>query len=372
MNTRFDVVVAGAGGVGSAALWQLARRGVRVLGIDRYSPPHDRGSSHGHTRVIRQAYFEHPDYVPLLQRAYALWRELEEISAKTLYVERGVLQVGPPDGVVVPGVLESARRHGLEVEHLTAAAIRARFPRLVVPDGLEGVFEAQAGYLWVEDCVRAMLEGAARDHAELGFGESLIRFSEDGDGVRVETTRRTVQTARLVIAPGAWAPGLFAELGVSFEIRKKTLWWFDAEPDPSLPVYLFETDAGVFYGFPPLSGPGAKVAEHTGGPRVIDPDRLDRSLDRDELARVHAFLADHLPGIGGTPTQHATCMYTMTPDEHFILDRHPRSDRVFICCGLSGHGFKLTTTLGQALAELALDGRTTLPVQFLSLGRFAR
>jgi sarcosine oxidase len=369
----FEVIVAGLGGVGSAALYHLAKRGAKVLGLDPFSPPHDRGSSHGNTRVIRLAYFEAPDYVPLLKRSYALWSDLEAEASEKLYIERGLLQVGPFRGEVVSGVLESAKAHALEIESLSAKEARRRFPQFVIPDEMSAVFEKSAGYLRVEACVEAHLRLARSLGAETRTFEGLASWKEDGDGVAVTTTTGAVHHARrLVFASGAWSPRLLAEIGAPMRLIKKTMFWFDAPPDPSWPVYLFETPRGIYYGFPPLEGEGAKAAEHSDSNPIDDPDTIDRSLDQKELTGLERFFADHVPSLRGPPRAFAVCMYTLTPDWHFIIDRHPRSDRVFFCAGLSGHGFKMAPALGEVMAELALDGKTAQQIGFLSLARFAK
>ncbi len=224
----FDVIVLGVGGVGSAALDQLARRGLRVLGLDRFPPGHDRGSSHGRTRLIRQAYFEHPDYVPLLKRAYELWADLSARAGKTLYHPVGVLQAGRPDGTVVPGVLASARRHGLDVEELSEEQIAARFSGLRVPPPLVAVFERQAGYLDVEDCVREAARQAVEQGAVVQIGESVRAWKADGSGVLVETDRGTYRATSLIVSAGAWAGTLLADLGIRFEVVRKSLYWYSA------------------------------------------------------------------------------------------------------------------------------------------------
>lgn len=366
----FDVVVAGAGGVGSAAAFHLSRRGAKVLALDRFAPPHDRGSSHGHSRIIRLAYYEHPDYVPLLRRAWALWAELAELSGETLYTETGLLQVGPPDGAVVRGVLASAGEHGLDVESLTPEDARRRFPGLRVPEGLAAVYERQAGALAVERCVAAHL---ALSGAEVRRGE-LLSWRPEGAGVRVETESGSVSAGALVLAPGPWAPGLIA--GLRLEVRRKGQFWFGPPPAEltaagGCPAFLYELPEGVFYGIPAHGGAGLKAAEHTGGRLVADPLTGERAEDAGERSRVEGFLARMLPALPRTLERHAPCFYTLTPDQHFVLDRHPGSPRVVYAAGLSGHGFKFVPALGEALAELALDGRTRLPVGFLAAGRFA-
>ncbi|MCA9230907.1 MAG: N-methyl-L-tryptophan oxidase [Planctomycetales bacterium] len=371
---RYDAIVLGAGGgVGSAALWHLAQRGVQVLGLDRFEPPHDRGSSHGQTRIIRQAYFEHPDYTPLLLESYRLWEELETLVGRQLYHEVGLLQVGPADGVVVPGVLRAAREHCLEIEQLDAAEIHQRWPGLAVPTELVGVFERRAGYLLVEQCVMAHLEAAQRAGAELRCPVEVRSWSP-GELIRVETSAGAFATERLIVAAGAWAGPLLADLGVPLEVRRKSLFWYAVqgqhyEAAQGFPGFLFELPDGVFYGFPQIDNRGIKVGEHTGGLPVADPLLLDRSLHREEQRQVETFLGRHFPAASAKNTDHAVCMYTMSPDEHFVVDRHPSCPGISFAAGLSGHGFKFTSVLGQALADLSLEGKTDLPAEFLSLGR---
>lgn len=353
----------------------LARRGVRVLALERFGAAHDRGSSHGRTRIIRQAYFEHPDYVPLLRRAYDLWGELEAIREESLFRRVGLVEAGPPDGALVRGALESARRHGLDVERLPRSEASRRFPMFRFPDGFEVVLERNAGYLRVEVCVLAHLEEAARAGAELRFDEPATGWEATNDGVVVKTARGTYAAGKLVVCGGAWAGSLLHGLGVRLEVVRKHLHWFETgdpryDEGEGCPTFLFELPEGQFYGFPDTGGAGVKVAEHTGGEPVDDPAAVDRSVDPVDRARIVAFLRAHLPGVSDRPLDHAVCMYTMSPDGHFLVDLHPEHRTVAFVAGLSGHGFKFASVLGEILADLALDGRTALPAGFLGLSRF--
>ena len=376
-----DVVVVGCGGVGSAAVMHLARRGLRVVGLDRFTPPHDRGSSHGRTRMIRQAYFEHADYVPLVLRAYRLWSELEQAAATKLYHETGLLEIGPPDGIVVPGVMAAAARHGLDVSQLSANDVRRNFPGFVVADGMIAAYERRAGYLRVEQCIAAHLDQARAAGAVIRSEESVQHWNATGSGVVVTTDREQYRANKLVITAGPWAATLLEDLNIALHVRRKPQYWFGPaaesyRADRGCPAFLYETrdaqrrDAGVFYGFPIVGPEGLKCAEHSGGGDVADPLNLNRDVDDADLGRVRGFLNNSLPGVTTTLVDHAACMYTMSPDENFIVDRHPRHNQVVFAAGLSGHGFKFTSVLGEALADLATTGSTELPIGFLGLKRF--
>ena len=377
MTETFDAVVLGVGGVGSAALYHLAARGLRVLGVDRFLPGHDRGSSHGQTRLIRQAYHEHPAYVPLVQRAYALWHELEQLSGRELYRQVGILEAGPADGQVMPGVLASARQHHLAVEQLDAAELARRFPGFCIPADFAAVFEAQAGYLRVEDCTRTYVDLALLRGASLRIGGQVRSWKSHGDAIRLQLDDGEIEAARLVVTAGAWARDLLAGVRVPFEVVRKPLYWFDA-PEAIYgerhggPGFIFETGEGNFYGFPFVAGQGLKCAEHTGGETVADPLNVNRQPIDAETARVRQFVARWLPRASTEPTNFAVCLYTLSPDRNFVVDRHPEHPQVCFAAGLSGHGFKFASVLGEVLADFAAQGRSPLPVDFLSCRRFAR
>ena len=376
---HFDTIVVGTGGMGSAALYHLATRGARVLGIDRFPCAHDRGSSHGHTRLIRLAYFEHPDYVPLLRRAYQLWRELEQTSVRPLLVESGLVTAGPPAGHVVAGLLASAATHSLPVERLSVPEAARRYPGLRLAEDWEIAFEACAGYLFVEECVRAHTNLAVNAGAELEYGAAVRRWRADSSGVVVETDRESFTAGSLVLASGAWTVDLLQVAGLGLEVLRKALFWYRPEASHAnlyaagtLPCFAFDTPTGFFYGFPSLDNRGVKVAEHTGGRFIADPLSVDRTLDQQEQARVEEVIASHLPGVGREMSGHAHCLYTMSPDGHFALGLHPEHSRVAIAAGFSGHGFKFASVIGEILADLALSGTTQHPIGFLSPQRFSR
>lgn len=372
---RYQVIVAGVGGVGSAALYHLARRGVAVLGLDRFPVGHDRGSSHGQTRIIRQAYYEHPDYVPLLLRAYELWRELEQRCGAQLLFRTGLLQVGPSEGKVLTGVRASAQRHHLQVEPLSADEIRKRWPGFRVPEGMSGLYEPQAGYLRVEACVAAHVEEARRCGAVIFTDQAVMDWQAANGGVLVKTERGQYVADKLILAPGPWATQLLKWKRLRLAVLRKPQYWFrpfdrSYDADAGCPAYLFELPEGLFYGFPRIDSRGVKAAVHTGGSVVSDPLNVDRSVDLKDRQQVEQFLSRCLPLVLPEMTDHSVCLYTMSTDQHFVVDQHPHCEAVYFAAGLSGHGFKFTCVLGQALAELATLGATSLPVDFLRRKRF--
>ncbi|MFB9902732.1 N-methyl-L-tryptophan oxidase [Allokutzneria oryzae] len=372
----YDVIVAGLGGMGSAAAHHLSSRGARVLGLERFGPAHANGSSHGGSRIIRQSYFEDPAYVPLLLRAYELWEKLERDSGRDLLSMTGGVMVGPPLSKTVAGSLLSAQQWGLPHEMLDADEIRRRFPTLTPEPDEVALYEARAGFVRPEETVTAHLQLAAA-RADIHFEEPMVAFESTSDGVRVVTAKRTYEAGELVICPGAWAPDLLADLNVPFAIERQIQYWFDpaggvAQFDHSHhPIYIWENAEGVqVYGFPAHDGPsgGAKVAFFRKGV-LCTPDTIDRTVYQDEIDAMAAHMATRIPNLPGKFLRAATCMYTTTPDEHFVIARHPAHERVTVACGFSGHGFKFVPVVGEILADLALDGRTEHPIALFDPSR---
>ncbi len=365
----YDVVVLGLGGMGSAAAAHLAARGQRVLGLERFGAAHAMGSSHGGSRIIRQSYFEDPAYVPLLLRAYELWDQLESDSGADLMTRTGGLYFGPPDSVTVAGSLRSSREWDLPHDVLDANEIRRRFPTFSPADDEVGLYEEAAGFVRPEATVAAHLTLAARRGADLHFDEPALEWSATADGgVRVTTAAGTYTAGRLVICPGAWAPELLAELGIPLEVERQVMHWFQPvggvgpfAPDRH-PVWIYGGDRQL-YGFPAIDGPdgGAKVAFFRQGV-VTTPETLDREVHPDEVEFIAADLRMFLPTLPGRSLQAVACMYTTTPDEHFVIARHPDHEQVTVACGFSGHGFKFVPVVGEILADLAIDGTTRHPI----------
>lgn len=361
----FEVAIAGLGAMGSSAAWQLAARGQRVIGFDRFHPPHAMGSSTGRSRIIREAYWEGPAYVPLVRRAYELWSELEAASGRTLLRATGGLVIGPEDGALVSGAIQSARLHHVPYEELTAAEVRRRFPALQPDDSLVGVLESHAGVLAPEDAIEAMLAEATRSGAALRYNEPVLSWGPAGDGVVVRTVHGEYTARRLVLAAGAWMAGDLTGLILPLTVQRQVMFWVRPSGDRTtflpaqLPVWLWETRTGeTWYGFPDL-GDGPKVARHYGGD-ATSADAVDRTVTEADSAPVVSFLKSAIPGLDGPVTDARVCMYTNTPDEHFLLDRHPDCPAVLIASPCSGHGFKFAPTIGEILADLAMD----LPAAF--------
>lgn len=371
--TRYDTIVVGLGTMGSAAACHLARRGKKVLGLDRFTPPHDRGSASGRTRIIREAYFEHPAYVPLVQRAYEAWAALERDSGRRLLVTTGGLMIGPREGALVAGALESARQHGLRHELLNAADLRRRWETLRPEADTVAVWEPRAGVLFPEDCIAAHLAAAAGAGAELRCDEPAESWAADGDGVIVRTARGTYAADRLVLTAGAWLGRLLADLALPLKVRRQLLFWFTPRTPAAFapqrfPVFIWEHEADrFFYGFPDF-GDGVKVARHGEG-EVTEADRVRRDVDPAEAADLQMRLARYVPDAAGPLRDSAVCMYTCTPDAHFIVDAHPRHPQVTVASVCSGHGFKFASVMGEILADHA-SGRP--PAFDLSMFRLDR
>jgi len=371
----YDAIVVGLGGVGSAALYHLAASGASVLGIDQFDPPHSRGSSHGQTRVIRQAYFEHPDYVPLLQQAYRLWDELQDAWGQTLFHRTGVMEIGPADGVVVPGVLRSAEQFGLAVDTLSMSEAVRQFPGIRGPSDWRVVLERDAGYLDVERCVDAHLQLARRLGAVTRTGQTMTAWQPHRSGVEVHVGDQHFRADRLVLAAGPWASRWLSRF-VPLTVLRKHVYWYRTRDDryhrqQGFPVFYFETPAGHFYGTPVIDDHGIKVSRHDGG-QPVDAAMIDAAhpRDGDDEDACRTFLDQHLPDVLSQRTRHHGCYYTMTPDHDFVIDRLPGDPAVTVVGGLSGHGFKFTSVLGKLAADFTGDQPIPDAARFLGLERF--
>ncbi len=373
----YDAIVVGLGGMGSAAAYQLAVRGKRVIGLEQFSPAHDRGSSHGRSRIIRQAYFEDPAYVPLLESAYELWERLERETGEDLMTLTGGLMIGRREGELVLGSLKSAMAHGLPYELLDAAEIRARFPPFSPDPETVALYEERAGFVRPERSVKAHLDRAYALGAELRFEEPVLSWEAPGEGARVETPAGAYEAERLVITPGAWAPRLLADLGLPLEVERQVMYWF--EPTGGLepfrpgrfPIFIWEPDDGnMFYGFPLQDDDcGVKSAFYRAGGLPTTPETIDREVRGEEIDFIRGYLAEYVPDLAGRCLEAKACMYTNTPDLHFVISAHPDHPQVAVACGFSGHGYKFCSVVGEILADLATEGSTRHPIDLFSPAR---
>jgi sarcosine oxidase len=372
----FDAIVIGLGAMGSAAVATLARRGARVIGIDKYAPGHDRGSSHGATRIIRLGYFEHPAYVPLLRAAYPLWRDLAATSGLPLMNITGIVEIGAPDSELVAGTLRSSRLHGLAHDVLEAAALIQRFPAFRVPSGCVGVFQPDGGFLRPEQAIAAQLALARDAGAQLRIGEEVIAVEPRSAGVRVVTRDGAIVAGCAIVAAGPWVKSVLPGLPAPIRVTRQVLGWFEPR-DRALfapgrfPVFLLQNTDGIFYGFPDDGGTGVKVAKHHHADEGVDPDRCERAVSAADEAMIRAVLAAHLPAANGRRVAATTCLYTMTPDGDFIIDRLPGHEAIIVASPCSGHGFKFAPVIGEILADLAVAGSTSHDISRFSLARFA-
>ncbi|MFA0732740.1 MAG: hypothetical protein HZLCBSQH_001623 [Candidatus Fervidibacterota bacterium] len=352
-----SVVVAGLGAMGSAAAFHLARRGAKVVGLDRFTPPHPFGSSHGQSRILREAYFEHPAYVPLVRRAYELWQELEAMVGEPLLRITGGLMVGEPEGELVTGTLHSAQLHGLSHEVLSAEEVQHRFPVFHLPDHFVAVYEPRAGVLSPERCIAAHLTAAQRHGADLHFGEALTAWQADGEGVTVMTNKGHYRADALVLSAGAWLPDLMPSLPL--RVERQVMFWFRPKRNKGLfapdrcPIFIVEfAPSRFFYGFPDL-GEGVKVARHHEG-ELCTPETVRRSVDETEVEAMRELVRPFLPDADGKFLRAEVCLYTNTPDGHFLLDRLPDYPQVLLVSPCSGHGFKFASAIGECVADLLL------------------
>jgi sarcosine oxidase len=370
-QTVHDSIVVGLGAHGSAAAYHLAKRGRSVLGFDRFARGHSLASFGGLSRIIRLSYYEHPSYVPLLKRAWDLWRELERDGGETLLTQTGGLYLGPPEGQLVSGSLASARMHGLAHELLDSSELRRRYPLFDVERDWVGVVDVQAGWLAPERSVETHLRLAERHGATLRFAEAIERWERDGDGVRVSSAQGTYRAERLVIAAGPWLPRLLPRLAPHLWVERSVLFWFEPrlerEAFAKLPVYIVEDTDRLYYGFPYDPASGLKMAGLHFGDRV-DPDTVDREPNAADEKRVRAWLRRRMPLANGERRRAQVCLYTNSPDGHFIIDRDGPVTYASAC---SGHGFKFASAVGEILADLAVSGRSTLDIGFLSSDRLA-
>jgi len=372
---RYHVIVIGVGGMGSAAIYHLARRGKRVLGLEQFDIPHDMGSSHGHTRIIRLAYYEHPSYVMLVRRAYELWRELQRESGEQLLHVIGSIDAGPPDSWVFKGSLQSCLEHDLPHEVLTGLDLNQRFPGYHLPHDVMAVLQPEGGFLLPERCIVSYVEAAQAHGAEIHGREKVLDWEPHGDGVRVTTERSVYEADRLVITAGAWTSKIIEHLaGLALPERQVLAWFQPYRPELFLPerfpVFNVLVPEGRYYGFPVFGIPGFKIGLYHHLEETADPDEMDRESHPHDEQLLREFTERYFPDAAGPTMSLKTCMFTNTKDRHFIIDVHPGCEQVSFATGFSGHGFKFASVIGEIMADLAERGVARHNIELFGLDRF--
>ena len=371
----FDAIVIGAGGMGSAAVYHLARRGLKVLGLERYDIPHEMGSSHGYSRMIRYTLQEHPSYVPLVRRAYELWHELEETAGEKLVVTTGSVRAGPADSPYFQKAKESCDLHNIPYEILTAAEINKRFPGYRFPEEITSIYQADGGFLLPEECIVSHVRAAEAAGAVVHTQETVLDWEPQGGGVQVRTGRDTYTADRLVVTAGPWAAKLVPELAAYAVPERQVLGWFQPErPElftpETFPVFGVLTEEGRYYGFPSYTVPGFKIGRSHHLEQKVDPDLMDREVHAEDEAILRQAVSRYFPLAAGELLDRKTCIYTNTPDEHFMIGVLPEHPQVSVAAGFSGHGFKFASVIGEIMADLAQEGETEHDISLFRLDRF--
>ena len=369
-----QIVVIGLGATGAAALCQLARRGVRPIGIEQYQIGHAHGSSHGPTRIFRLAHFENPAYVPLLRRAAALWRELETISGRKLLVTTGIVELGPYDGELARGTLTASVRHELPHEVLDASPFMRRYSQFHVPNNYVAVIQPDGGYIEAAAAVETSLRVAVDAGAIVRTRERVVAIEPRRAGVRIRTDRAVIDADGAIVATGPWTAGVLPDLQLPLRVTRQVVGWFEPADAGAFaddaPVFLLESRHGIHYGLPPYGRMGIKIAKHHHFGEVVAPDHCDRAVSAADEAAIRAPLREFLPAADGRLIEAETCLYTLTPDETFIIDRVPDAPHVVIASPCCGHGFKFAPVIGEIVADLITSSTTPHDIAAFRLGRF--
>jgi sarcosine oxidase len=384
LNNSFDVIVIGVGSMGSATCYFLAKRGYKVLGLEQFDISHEFGSHAGQSRIIRKAYFEHPDYVPLLEKAYKNWNDLEQETGEELYFKTGLLYAGTSNNEMIKGVKQSAALYNIELEQLNNADTVKRFPQFLFPRNFEILFEPEAGFLPPERSIRLYASQAKKNGATINTNEKVIGWKKDGTNIVVKTDKNSYQCNKLIITTGAWAGKMIPGFSDKIKVTRQFVAWIKTKDDiqfalNNFPCWMVSDDEkhGCYYGFPLLDTKkfgepaGLKLAHHF-QKEVTNPDKVDRQTTENDIQNLKYCLDKYLPGVFDSILSTKICLYANSPDENFIIDKLPGyEENVSIACGFSGHGFKFASVIGEILADLAIERRSDLPIEFLNATRFA-
>ena len=378
-----DVIVIGVGSMGSSACYFLAKRGYNVLGIEQFDIPHELGSHTGQSRIIRKAYFEHPDYVPLLESAYKNWKEFEAETNAKIYYETGLVYFGSLHSDMMLGVNRSASLYDVPVEQIDRSYSTKRFTQFNIPTGFETLFEPEAGFVTPEKAIKLYTEQAKKNGASIQTKEKVIKWKKDGKDIEVITDKNIYRCRKLVITAGAWSGKMISSLADRIKVTRQVIVWLTLKNERdyvlnNFPCWMIADDKkpGCYYGFPvlPVSAfgepGGLKIAYHYPG-SVTDPDNVNRHVITEDIKNIEYFLYKYMPHLADSMLSVKTCLYGNSPDENFIIDKLPGyEDSVVVACGFSGHGFKFVSVVGEILADLAMDGITKHPIGFLNARRF--
>lgn len=371
----YDAIVIGVGGMGSAAVYHLARRGLQVLGLEKHAIPHEMGSSHGYSRMIRYTLQEHPSYVPLVRRSYELWHEMEETAGEELMVTTGSIRAGAPDSPFFLNAQEACDLHSIPYEILTASEVNKRFPGYRFPEEISSVYQADGGFLLPERCIVTHVQAAERAGADVHSQETVLDWEVRGDGVQVRTDRDTYTAGRLVVTAGPWAANLVPELAAYAVPERQVMGWFQPKrPElyaaEAFPVFGVFTEEGRYYGFPSHAVPGFKIGRAHHLLQKVDPDAINREVHPEDEDILRQAVNRYFPLAAGKLLDGKTCMYTNTPDEHFMIGTLPGQPQVSVAAGFSGHGFKFASVIGEIMADLAQNGATEHDINLFRLDRF--
>jgi sarcosine oxidase len=381
LPTSFDIIVIGVGSMGSATCYYLSKRGYKVLGLEQFDISHEFGSHAGQSRIIRKAYFEHPDYVPLLERAYENWETFEKETSEQLYLKTGLLYAGTSNNEMIKGVKRSAALYNIELEKLKIAEAAKRFSQFTFPENFEVLFEPEAGFITPEKAIRLYARQAKQNEATINTNEKVIDWKREGTNIIVRTDKGSYQCNKLIITAGAWAGKIIP--GLKIKVTRQFVAWIKTKNDDQFkldkfPCWMIGDDLkhGCYYGFPLLDTEkfgepaGLKLAHHFPSQKA-DPDDVNRQPSEFDIENLKYCLNKYLPGVFDSVLHTKICLYANSPDENFIIDKLPgHEENVSIACGFSGHGFKFASVVGEILADLAIDGKTDLPVEFLNAKRF--
>lgn len=377
MKDNFDVIILGVGGMGSSTLYNLAKKGVNVCGIEQFGIAHNKGSSHGETRIIRKAIFENPDYIPLINKSYEMWGDLEKESGLELNVKSGLLLIGNKNLEQIKHVRKIFNKHRLEHKILNKSELSDKFPQFNVYDDDVSIYDPNGGFLYVEKCVEQYINNAKKHGAKLYFNEKVESWKANEGGVSVRTNKRNITGDKLIITAGSWAKKELDNLNVNLKVLRKVLLWYDSPiinnyTIDKFPTFLTLRGHRGFYGFPVTNELGMKIAEHTRGDIIDNPYKLNNNLMPDDEKDIKTFMKNVFPKMDPKLVKHDICMYTMSKDGNFIMDIHPENKNVVIGAGFSGHGYKFAPVIGEILGDLALKGSTEYNIDFLKLNRLLK